>query len=260
VQRLLNVATWGADAVLDDLREYVVEHLGEASSAVLIVDETGFLKKDSKSCGVARQDAGTAGAVVNTQVGVFLCYASDKGAAFIDRALSLPHTWTVDHTRRFETDIPTTTACLSTIEFAKQLLTRAFAAGVPARWIIAALGYGRSHAFRCWLEGQGRADVVMVPSTNAAHVADRRHTVEKVGAQLREEDWTTFTPTTGTPGQAWARVPLSEVCPPGMQRWLIIRCLTEDPDALTYFVAYGPNETTCQELVRRNASHKPRAR
>jgi SRSO17 transposase len=87
-QRLLNSACWDADAVRDDLREYVVEHLGgEEESGVLIVDETGFLKKGEKSVGVARQYTGTAGRIENAQVGVFLAYASEKGAAFVDRAL-----------------------------------------------------------------------------------------------------------------------------------------------------------------------------
>ena len=86
VQRLLNSANWDAEAVRDDLREYVVEHLGDEESGVLIADETGFLKKGEKCVGVARQYTGTAGDTVNCQVGVFLAYASKKGAAFIDRA------------------------------------------------------------------------------------------------------------------------------------------------------------------------------
>ena len=90
VQRLLNSARWDADLVRDDLREYVVEHLGDEQSGVLIADETGFLKKGEKSVGVARQYTGTAGDTVNCQVGVFLAYASKKGTAFIDRALYLP--------------------------------------------------------------------------------------------------------------------------------------------------------------------------
>lgn len=89
-QRLLNAASWDAEAVRDDLREYVVEHLGDEESGVLIVDETGFLKKGEKSVGVARQYTGTAGRIENSQIGVFLCYSSEKGAAFVDRALYLP--------------------------------------------------------------------------------------------------------------------------------------------------------------------------
>src|ERR671917_934515 len=87
VQRLLSAATWDADAVRDDLRAYVVDHLGDPASGVLIVDDTGFVKKGDRSCGVARQYTGTVGAVANAQVGVVLAYASKQGAAFVDRAL-----------------------------------------------------------------------------------------------------------------------------------------------------------------------------
>src|ERR671913_469668 len=92
-QRILNGSRWDADAVRDDLREYVVEHLGEGGSGVLIVDETGFLKKGEKSVGVKRQYTGTAGKRENCQIGVFLAYASEKGSAFVDRELYLPHEW-----------------------------------------------------------------------------------------------------------------------------------------------------------------------
>ncbi len=106
VQRLLNAAAWDADKVRDDLCDYVVEHLGDEVSGVLIVDETGFLKKGTKSCGVARQYTGTAGDTVNCQVGVFLAYASAHGTAFIDRALYLPREWARDQDRRAEAGIP----------------------------------------------------------------------------------------------------------------------------------------------------------
>src|ERR687886_1557140 len=95
MQRLLNHADWDADAVRDDLRAYVLEHLGD-ERAVLVIDETGFLKKGSKSAGVARQYSGTAGRIENCQIGVFLAYASSKGHALIDRALYLPEAWCAD--------------------------------------------------------------------------------------------------------------------------------------------------------------------
>src|SRR4051795_7427802 len=98
VQRLLNAARWDADAVRDDLREYVVTHLGDAA-AVLVVDETGFLKKGTKSAGVARQYSGTAGRIENCQVGVFLAYAAPAGRTFLDRELYLPRAWLEDRAR-----------------------------------------------------------------------------------------------------------------------------------------------------------------
>jgi SRSO17 transposase len=105
VQRLLEEADWDEDAVHDELRTYVIEHLGEPGG-MLVVDETGFVKKGKKSAGVARQYSGTAGRRENSQVGVFLSYASSKGAAFIDRALYLPEEWTQDRVRCREAGIP----------------------------------------------------------------------------------------------------------------------------------------------------------
>jgi SRSO17 transposase len=99
MQRLLNRADWDADAVRDDLRDYVTEHLGD-DGGVLIVDETGFLKKGIKSAGVQRQYSGTAGRIENCQLGVFLAYASSKGRALIDRELYLPQRWNDDPARR----------------------------------------------------------------------------------------------------------------------------------------------------------------
>src|SRR3712207_6829020 len=131
VQHLLNDARWDPDAVRDDLREYVVEHLGDEDSGVLIVDETGFLKKGKKSVGVARQYTGTAGKKENCQVGVFLAYASKKGAAFVDRSLYLPREWTEDLERRAEAGVPQKIRFATKGELAKEMLRRAFEAGMP---------------------------------------------------------------------------------------------------------------------------------
>ena len=123
VQHLLNDAHWDPDAVRDDLREYVVEHLGDEASGVLIVDETGFLKKGEKSVGVARQYTGTAGKKENCQVGVFLCYASEEGAAFIDRSLYLPREWTDDLQRLSEAGVPERVGFATKGELAKRSAT-----------------------------------------------------------------------------------------------------------------------------------------
>src|SRR3954447_16332430 len=121
VQRLLNSAKWDTDAVRDDLHQYVVEHLGDEESGVLIVDETGFLKKGEKSVGVARQYTGTAGETVNCQVGVFLAYASEKGAAFLDRALYLPRSWTNAPARRAEAGVPEEIVFRNKVELARKM-------------------------------------------------------------------------------------------------------------------------------------------
>jgi SRSO17 transposase len=253
VQRLLRTTRWDADGVRDDLRDYLFAHLGDDASGVLIVDETGFLKKGSKSCGVARQYTGTAGDTVNAQVGVFLTYTSQRGAAFIDRALYLPREWTGDRERRSEAGIPTATRFATKITLAERMLARAFEAGAPAHWVVADSGYGRSHRFRQWLEKRGRAYAVMVPKTNAIHYCGGRERAEQLGARLAEEAWMPLAAGVGAQGERvhdWACLPLSERCARGMRHWLLVRRDPDDPDANRYWLAYGPAETTITELVR----------
>ena len=127
VQRLLAEADWDQEAVRDEVRGYILAHLGEEAS-VLVVDETGFIKKGKKSAGVARQYSGTAGRRENCQIGVFLLYASPHGAAFLDRALYLPEAWTEDRVRCREAGIPDSVTFATKGELARRMLARAFAA------------------------------------------------------------------------------------------------------------------------------------
>jgi len=240
VQRLLSAATWDTDGVRDDLRDYVVARLGNEATGVLIVDETGFLKKGKKSCGVARQYTGTAGATENCQVGVFLAYAAQDGAAFIDRALYLPQQWTDDRSRRTEAGGPEATRLATKIELAQQMLARAFAADVPARWVVADAFYGRSHALRQWLEARERPYALMIPKTTAVQYQGRRERAEQLGERLCPD------PALGP----WACLELSDACAVGMRRWLLVRCDAEDPDEHAYFLAFGPEETTEADLIR----------
>jgi SRSO17 transposase len=240
VQRLLSAAAWDADGVRDDLRDYVVGHLGDDASGVLIVDETGFLKKGTKSCGVARQYTGTAGDTVNCQVGVFLAYAAQGGAAFIDRALYLPREWADDRARRAEAGVPEEIEFASKIELAQRMLARAFDAGVPAGWVVGDAFSGRSHELRRWLEERGRAYALMIPKTNAVWYQGRRERAEQLGERLCAD----------APPDPWACLELSEACAVGMRRWLLARCDAEDPDERRYFLLYGPEETAVEELVR----------
>jgi SRSO17 transposase len=253
VQRLLSAATWDADEVRDDLRTYVVDHLGDSASGVLIIDDTGFVKKGDTSCGVGRQYTGTVGDTANAQVGVFLAYASKKGAAFVDRALYLPRGWTDDSDRCRAAGIPKTVRFATKLTLAQRMLARAFATGVPAAWVTADSASGRSHAFRRWLEEQGRAYALMVPSTHAVRYQDRRQTAAKLAARLPETAWQTVTVGVGTPGedqQVWACLPLSETCAPGMRRWLLIRRSGDEGSDLGYFLADGADDTSEAELLR----------
>jgi SRSO17 transposase len=253
VQRLLNAATWDAEGVRDDLRTYVVDHLGDQTSGVLILDDTGFVKKGSKSCGVARQYTGTVGDTANAQVGVFLVYASDNGAAFIDRILYLPRAWTDDPDRRREAGIPPDVRFATKITMAQRLLERAFAAYVPARWLVADSFYGRSHAFRRWLEEQGCAYALMVPKTHAVRYQGQRQTAAKLVARLPEDVWVVASTGMGVQGERchrWACLPLSEACPPGMQRWLLVQRGLDDSEEFAFYLAFGADATPDAELLR----------
>ena len=253
VQRLLSAASWDADAVRDDLREYVVEHLGDPVSGVLILDDTGFVKKGDKSCGVGRQYTGTIGDTANAQVGVFLAYASKHGAAFVDRALYLPRGWTDDPARCRAAGIPTSVRFATKLTLAQRMLARAFTAKVPAAWVTADSAYGRSHAFRRWLEEQGQAYALMVPNTHAVRYEGRRQTAAKLAERLPEDAWTAVTVGAGTLSanqQVWACLPLSEPGAPGMRRWLLIRRGGDDGDDLRFFLAYGAEVTSEAELLR----------
>jgi SRSO17 transposase len=253
VQRLLNAAKWDADAVRDDLREYVVQHLGGERTGVLIVDETGFLKKGEKSVGVARQYTGTAGNTVNCQVGVFLAYASREGAAFIDRELYLPKVWTNDASRRVEAGVPEGTVFRDKIQLAEIMLERAFEAGVPAGWVAADSFYGRSHAFREWLEERGRPHAVMVPKTNTVPLEGRKKKIEKLVERLPEGAFSEVRPAQDASGRRpweWAWLDLAPDSGKGMRRWLLVRRSTDDPEDLGFYQAYGPEGTPVEELVR----------
>src|SRR5215470_9820329 len=145
-----------AEAVGDQLRAYVVAHLGDAQ-AILVLDETAVVKKGVASAGVAKQYAGSVGKLENAQVGVFLAYASPHGVAFLDRALYLPADWTNDRARSQAAGIPDDVAFATKPELARRMLERARAAGVPAAWVTADSVYGDDRRLRMWLEAHEHA-------------------------------------------------------------------------------------------------------
>jgi len=160
-QSLLNRADWDADAVRDELRTYIRQHLGDPNG-VLVLDETGFLKQGRHSAGVARQYSGTVGKVDNCQIGVFLSYASPLGHALLDRELYLPQAWTDDRARCRQAAIPEDRRFATKPQLAQQMLARAFAAGVPAAWVTGDSVYGDNRQRRRWLEAQPQAYVLAV--------------------------------------------------------------------------------------------------
>src|SRR5258707_7548896 len=187
VQRLLGEADWDEDAVRDDLRAYVAEHLAEANG-MLVIDETGVIKKGKKSAGVAQQYSGTAGRRENSQIGVFLLYASSQGAAFLDRELYLPGEWTIDRVRCREAGIPDEVVFATKGDLAQRMLGRAFAAHVPARWVGGDTVYGYDEMCS-WLEEQQRNFVLAVPETHTVWIAGPPQPGGLGAALLPQEAW-----------------------------------------------------------------------
>jgi SRSO17 transposase len=250
VQRLLNGADWDADAVRDDLRAYVAAHLGDAQG-VLIVDETGFLKKGVKSAGVQRQYSGTAGRRENCRVGVFLAYAAPRGCAFVDRALYLPEVWAEDAPRRAEAGIPAETTFATKGELARQMLERAFAAGLPAAWVVGDTVYGHE-ALRGWLAEQGRAYALAVPSDHGVWTAGEQVAASALVDALPADAWTRRSAGDGSQGPRlydWACLALPYEAADGMAHWLLVRRGLGDPSARAYYRIHAPADTPVGAMV-----------
>lgn len=252
VQHLLARADWDADAVRDDLVRYVHEHLGDPGG-VLIVDETGFLKKGAKSCGVARQYTGTAGRIENAQVGVFLAYASRKGHALVGRALYLPKEWTEDRRRCDAAGVPPETAFGTKPQLAERMVARAWELGVRAGWVTGDTVYGHDTHFRRFLEEHEQPYLLAVPSNQPLFDGEVRSTVGVVAAAFPRAVWERASAGDGSKGPReydWAVRAFGSVDERGWQLWLVVRRHRDRPDERAYFFARGPAGTRAAELVR----------
>jgi len=255
MQRLLATADWDPDRVRDDLRAYVVERLGDVG-AVLVVDETGFLKKGTTSVGVQRQYSGTAGKVDNCQLGVFLAYASPRGRAFIDRELYLPECWTDDPPRCRAARVPEQVGFRTKPQLAQLMLERALDAGVPASWVTADEVYGGSPTLRQWLEGRGVSYVLAVKCTEPLAISGPdgpvRATAEQLAAAVPAEQWVTASAGQGAKGRRlydWTRIQLATPVTSEMARWLLVRRSRRDGE-LAFYACSGPAGTSLVGLVR----------
>jgi len=254
MQHLLARADWDADAVRDDLRAYVVEHLGDPA-AVLIVDETGFVKKGVKSVGVQRQYSGTAGRIENCQIGVFLAYASGKGRTFLDRELYVPQEWAADAARRQEAAVPETVAFRTKPQLARAMLERALAAGVPAQWVTGDEVYGGDGRLRGWLEEQRVAHVLAIKRTERLWSTTTGTPVAAttLAEAVPETAWERLSAGAGAKGPrvyAWARVPIRPLREPGWDSWLLVRRSLADPTDRAYYGCFCPAGTSLAALVR----------
>jgi SRSO17 transposase len=252
VQRLLNAADWDVDAVRDDLRAYVTEHLGNATG-VLIVDETGFLKKGTKSVGVQRQYSGTAGRIENCQIGVFVGYASSQGRAFLDRELYLPQEWVRDPARRGEAGVPPQGSFATKPELAQQMLARAFAAGVPAAWVSGDEIYGNDGTFRRWLVEENHPYVLAVSAHHPVWQTGTQERADQLITTLPPAAWAPLSAGTGSQGERlydWACVQVLYESAAGTAHWLLARRSLSDPTEVAYYRVFGPADTPVAEMVR----------
>jgi SRSO17 transposase len=262
LQHLLGRANWDTGAVRDDLREYVIEHL-VGHESVLVVDETGFIKKGDKSVGVKRQYTGTVGKRENCQVGVFLAYASERGQAFIDRELYLPEEWAEDKERRERAGVPEEVGMRTKPELAREMLRRALVeAGVEAAWVVADSVYGDTRGLGMFLEEREQPYVLAVSGKAHVWAGFYQHRVSALLDALRQGElaleeagggWRRLSAGEGSKGPRlydWLRLPLNPPMQEGFQRWLLVRRSIEDPEEISAYTVFCAEGTPPEALAK----------
>ena len=252
LQHLLAAARWDADAVRDDLRNYVVDHLAPADSgqAVLVVDETGDVKKGTQTVGVQRQYTGTAGRIENSQVAVFLAYAAPAGCAFLDRALYLPNAWTEDADRMAAAGVPQEIGFATKPALARTMIGRALDAGVLVGWVTGDEVYGQDPALRRDLIGRGIGYVLAVACDHRMTTAIGTRRAAEIAARLPEQAWQRLSAGSGAKGQRlydWAQVNLTDDGP-GQHRLLLRR--NRSTSELAYYRTWTSAPVRLARLVQ----------
>ena len=260
-QAILGRRDWDADALRDIVRDYVIEHLAD-DDAVLVIDETGFLKQGKASCGVGRQYTGSAGKITNCQIGVFATYVSRHGHAFIDRALYLPKEWTDDPDRLQATYVPAGTGFATKPKLATRMIARAIAAAVPFKWVAADTVYGVGDIEQ-QLRQAGKGYVLGVSSAHVFRSWGKRRSVSGTAADIastrRPSDWKRLSAGDGTKGPRlhdWCYLELADLDASQFNnandglwtRGLLIRRRIADGD-LAFFTTWCPAGTTIETLV-----------
>lgn len=256
LQHFIGRAKWDAGAVRDDLVRYVAEHLGEPDG-VLIVDETGFLKKGTKSAGVGRMYSGTAGRIENCQIGVFCAYRSAKGQTLVDRELYLPRDWIADRPRCRAVSVPDEVEFATKPELAQRMLTRTLEAGLPARWVTADEVYGSDARFRAFLQRRGLSYVVAISCQSHMYHQGLRTRVDEHAAAFGKRMWKRLSCGPGTKGERlyeWAVVSWPAPAEDGsaksdFTKSLLVRRSLKDPDEKAYYYTHARTSTSLKTLV-----------
>jgi SRSO17 transposase len=251
MQRLLRRADWDVDGVRDDVRAYVVEQLGEPDG-VLIADDTGFLKKGTRSAGVQRQYSGTAGRTENCQVGVFLAYASARGHALIDRELYLPQSWAEDPERCRAAGIPEEAEFATRPRQAQEMIAGAIAAGVPFAWFTADETYGQAKWLQAWLEERDAWYVMAIRCSDTLTMAEGERRADALIAAVPARAWQKISAGAGAHGPReydWARIPVRPGWTRGRGHWLLARRSRSDPAEIAYYACYGPRRSSTADLA-----------
>ena len=254
MQRLLGEAVWDADKVRDDLRAYVADELGEPDG-VLVLDDTGDLKKATHSVGVQRQYTGTAGRIENAQVAVLLAYASSRGRALMDRDVYVPKSWTDDRDRDRcrAAGVPDQVSFATKVTLGRRMLTRALDAGVPARWATADEFYGGDRGLRRDLQTRAVGYVLAVAKSHRVTLPIGVLRADQAAARLHRRCWNRLSAGKGAKGDrdydwAWVRItpPAEE---PGGHHWLPVRRRISDGE-LAYYRCWSATPVTLATLVR----------
>jgi SRSO17 transposase len=265
MQRLLSQAVWDEDRVRDDLRDYVGEHLGDRDDrhgAVLVVDETGDVKKGTCTVGVQRQYTGTAGRVENSQVAVYLTYAAPRGYAFIDRELYLPKAWTEDTDRCKAAGVPDDVAFATKPALARAMIERAVAAGLPAAWAAGDEVYGADPALRKALASHRLGFVLAVAKSHQFTTGIGTRRAIDLAVRMPATAWQRISAGAGAKGPRWYDWALIEVTDPALTstdtsshlaaeglNWLLIRRRISDGE-YAFYRAHTPGPVPLTELVR----------
>jgi SRSO17 transposase len=252
MQHLLARAVWDHDGVRNDLRDYVVEHLGDPQ-AVLVVDETGDLKKGARTVGVQRQYTGTAGRIENAQVAVYLVYATNAGHALVDRELYVPQGWTSDPDRCQAAGIPAQVGFATKPTLATRMLTRALDAGVPAAWVAGDEVYGADPGLRAELQARQIGYVLAVARDHAIRTGGATQRADALLRQVPARAWQCVSAGRGAKGHRfydWAFIRLDRCGPDrGGQHWLLVRRHRKRGE-LAFYRCWMPRPVPLANLVR----------